>query len=66
VTVGADGASRSDDRFVLFGPEAQRPRPDHAGWCLAEMRRAGQLAPTPALIRAAEAIYRPDLFDAAG
>lgn len=65
VLVGADGASRRDDRFVLFGPEAQRPRPDHADWCLEEMRRAGQLDLTPALAKAAEAIYRPDLFDAA-
>ncbi|NEU13379.1 ABC transporter substrate-binding protein [Methylobacterium sp. BTF04] len=66
VTVDRDGTQRSDPRFVVFGGEADRPLPDHADWFLGEMQAAGQIRVTPNLTAQARALYRPDLFDAAG
>ncbi|GJD94321.1 CmpA/NrtA family ABC transporter substrate-binding protein [Methylobacterium iners] len=65
IIVGPDGAGRSDERFVVFDAAAQRPRREHVDWFLEEMRRAGQLDLTPAMMAAADRIYRPDLFDVA-
>ena len=66
VVVDPDGTRRDDPRFVVFGEAAQRPRTEHVDWCLRQMAAASQLALTPEIQARAEAIYRPDLFDAAG
>ncbi|MBX9931646.1 MAG: ABC transporter substrate-binding protein [Methylobacterium sp.] len=62
---GLEGSKRTDPRFIVFGADAERPDPAHAGWCLDAMQRAGQIDVTQSLRDAAAAIYRPDLFSAA-
>ena len=47
-------------RFQSGG--AGYPRPDHALWLLAQMRRWGQLDPAAGQAAAAQAVYRPDLY----
>lgn len=66
VVVDPDGTERHAPRFVVFGAEAERPLPAHADWILVEMERAGQITPTPALVARARAMYRTDVYDAAG
>jgi NitT/TauT family transport system ATP-binding protein/nitrate/nitrite transport system substrate-binding protein len=45
---------------TFHGPSAGRPQPGHATWLLEQMRRWGQVRGDAA---AAEAVYRPDLYD---
>jgi len=49
--------------FLLFAPHlATRPSKSHAIWFYAQMLRWAQAAPTPWAARAAQDIYRPDLY----
>jgi len=44
---------------------AARPDPVQAAWLYAQMVRWGQAAISPEALRVAEAVFRPDLYDAA-
>ncbi|WP_267428337.1 CmpA/NrtA family ABC transporter substrate-binding protein [Methylobacterium sp. GC_Met_2] len=48
-----------------FGAAIQEPRPADAGWLLAQMQAARQIADRTALEDAIQTIYRPDLYRAA-
>jgi len=64
--VSAAGAYRSDPRYLLIGREAAaRPDPVQAAWLYAQMVRWGQAPLSAELLRAAKAVCRPDLYDAA-
>lgn len=61
-----DGSSRSSTDYILIGRDgAARPEPAHAAWLYAQMVRWKQTALSPALLAAAKACFRPDLYDAA-
>ena len=66
-TIVLDGAGleRAAPGFLRLDAAAQAPRPAHVAWVLAQMRTAGQM-PADDLLPAAEAVYRPDLYAAAG
>jgi two-component system, oxyanion-binding sensor len=62
----ADGTSRSDSDYILIGRNsAGRPEPVHAMWLYAQMVRWRQARLSSDLRAAAEACFRPDLYDAA-
>jgi two-component system, oxyanion-binding sensor len=64
--VAADGTLRASDRYLLIGRAgAARPDPAQAAWLYAQMVRWGQAPLSPALLSTAQAVFRPDLFDAA-
>jgi hypothetical protein len=51
---------------LLVGREAAaRPDPGQAAWLYAQMVRWGQTPFKPEALKAAMAVFRPDLFDAA-
>jgi two-component system, oxyanion-binding sensor len=64
--VAPDGTTRISERYLLVGRQgAARPDPAQAAWLYAQMVRWGQ-APLSAELRgAAEAVFRPDLYDSA-
>jgi NitT/TauT family transport system ATP-binding protein len=50
----------------LVGREgAARPDPRQAAWLYAQMVRWGQASISPAALKMAKAVFRPDLYDAA-
>jgi NitT/TauT family transport system ATP-binding protein len=64
--VAPDGTMRTSERYMLIGRErAARPDPTQAAWLYAQMVRWGQAPLSPELLAAAEAVLRPDLYDAA-
>ena len=64
--VTPDGATRTDERYLLIGREgAARPDPAQAAWLYAQMVRWGQAPLSTDLLAAAKAVFRPDLYDAA-
>ena len=64
--VAPDGAVRTSDRYLLVGRQgAARPDPVQAAWLYAQMVRWGQAPLSPEQLAAAEAVVRPDLYDAA-
>lgn len=64
--IAPDGATRENARYLLLGQEAaERPDPTQAAWLYAQMARWGQAPVSSALLDAAKAVFRPDLFDAA-
>lgn len=65
VIVDPDGTRHHDPRYVVFGAEAGRPRPEQADWFLDQMESCGQIRATPARRIEARALYRPDLYEAA-
>lgn len=64
--VTPEGRVRASERYLLIG-RAGAARPEHvqAAWLYAQMVRWGQAASSPALLAAARAVFRPDLYDAA-
>ncbi|MHB2169292.1 CmpA/NrtA family ABC transporter substrate-binding protein [Alsobacter sp. R-9] len=50
---------------IRLGPEVVRPRRSHATWLFDRMVEAGQTSDGPAGRAVAEAVYRPDRYDAA-
>jgi NitT/TauT family transport system ATP-binding protein len=61
-----DGTMRESNRYLLIGREdAARPDPAQAAWLYAQMVRWGQTAISPEALAIAEAVFRPDLYDAA-
>jgi ABC-type nitrate/sulfonate/bicarbonate transport system substrate-binding protein len=64
--VAPDGTMRTSERYMLVGrARAARPDPTQAAWLYAQMVRWGQAPLSPELLAAAEAVFRPDLYDAA-
>jgi NitT/TauT family transport system ATP-binding protein len=57
---------RQSSRYLLVGREsAARPDPVQAAWLYAQMVRWGQTSFSPEALKTAEAVFRPDLYDAA-
>ena len=64
--ISPDGTMRESSRYLLVGREgAGRPDPVQAAWLYAQMVRWGQTAVSPAALKIAMAVFRPDLYDAA-
>jgi NitT/TauT family transport system ATP-binding protein len=64
--ISPDGTMRESSRYLLVGREgAARPDPVQAAWLYAQMVRWGQAAISPEALRTAQAVFRPDLYDAA-
>ena len=61
-----DGTIRESSSYLLVGREgAARPDPVQAAWLYAQMARWGQAAISSGALKTAEAVFRPDLYDAA-
>jgi NitT/TauT family transport system ATP-binding protein len=64
--VAPNGTVRVDERYLIVGRNgAARPDPVQAAWLYAQMVRWGQATLSNDLLAAAQAVFRPDLFDAA-
>ena len=64
--ISPDGIMRESSRYLLVGREsAARPDPVQAAWLYAQMVRWGQTPFSPEALKTAEAVFRPDLYDAA-
>jgi two-component system, oxyanion-binding sensor len=64
--IAPDGTIRESSRYLLVGREgAARPDPVQAAWLYAQMVRWGQAAISAEALKTAEAVFRPDLYDAA-
>jgi NitT/TauT family transport system ATP-binding protein len=64
--ISPDGTMRESGRYLLVGREsAGRPDPVQAAWLYAQMVRWGQTSFSPEALKAAEAVFRADLYDAA-
>jgi NitT/TauT family transport system ATP-binding protein len=64
--VALGGNPRLCPEYILMGRDgAARPEPVHAAWLYAQMVRWHQTALSPDLLAAAEACFRPDLYDSA-
>jgi NitT/TauT family transport system ATP-binding protein len=64
--ISPDGTMRESNRYLLVGREgAARPEPVQAAWLYAQMVRWGQTSISPDALRTAQAVFRPDLYDAA-
>lgn len=63
--VSPDGTIRESRRYLLVGREvAARPDPAQAAWLYAQMVRWGQAPFKQDALKAAMAVFRPDLYDA--
>jgi NitT/TauT family transport system ATP-binding protein len=61
-----DGTMRESGRYLLVGREgAGRPDPRQAAWLYAQMVRWGQASLSREALGIAQAVFRPDLYDAA-
>jgi len=66
IKVAPGGMTRTSTRYLVVGRNgAARPDPAQAAWLYAQMVRWGQAPLSPALLAAAKAVFRPDLYDAA-
>ncbi len=64
--IAPDGTTRMSDRYILIGRNgASRPDPVQAAWLYAQIVRAGQAPLSEDLRATAQAVFRPDLYDAA-
>jgi ABC-type nitrate/sulfonate/bicarbonate transport system substrate-binding protein len=64
--ISPDGTIRESSRYLLVGREgAGRPDPVQSAWLYAQMVRWGQASMSPEALRTAQAVFRPDLYDAA-
>jgi two-component system, oxyanion-binding sensor len=64
--ISPDGTVRESSRYLLVGREgAARPDPVQAAWVYAQMIRWGRTRFSPDALKIAEAVFRPDLYDAA-
>jgi ABC-type nitrate/sulfonate/bicarbonate transport system substrate-binding protein len=66
MVVGPNDETRMSARHLLIGRKgAARPDPVHAAWIYAQMVRWRQAPLSPDLLDDANAVFRPDLYDAA-
>jgi NitT/TauT family transport system ATP-binding protein len=64
--ISPDGTIREHGRYLLVGRErAGRPDPVQAAWLYAQMVRWAQTRASEEALKAAMAVFRPDLYDAA-
>jgi two-component system, oxyanion-binding sensor len=64
--IAPDGTVRSSPRYLLVGRfGAGRPDPVQAAWLYAQMVRWGQAPLSSAMLAEAQAVFRPDLYEAA-
>lgn len=64
--IAPDGATRTDDRYMLIGRrDANRPDSVQAAWLYAQIVRWGQAELTEELCGLAQTVFRPDLYEAA-
>ena len=64
--LSADGCVAADNRYIMTdGHVANRPDPVQAAWLYAQMVRWGQTPLSEDARAAAQAVFRPDLYDAA-
>jgi NitT/TauT family transport system ATP-binding protein len=64
--ISPDGTIREHGRYLLVGRErASRPDPVQAAWLYAQMVRWAQTRASEEALKAAMAVFRPDLYDAA-
>lgn len=63
--LGRNGPERASPGYLRFGGRAHRPEPAHLRWLMDRMIEAGQLRGSAQACRDAQAVYRPDLYDAA-
>jgi two-component system, oxyanion-binding sensor len=64
--ISPNGAMRESRRYLLVAREgAARPDPVQAAWLYAQMVRWGQATISPEALKIAQAVFRPDLYDAA-
>lgn len=63
--VAPDGTTRGNERYILLGRNRSRPDPVQAAWLYAQIARWGQAELSEELQRAAESVFRPDLYDKA-
>jgi len=64
--IAADGTIREGDRYILFArEEASAPDPLQAAWLYAQMVRWRQTAMSREALKAAQDVFRPDLYEAA-
>jgi ABC-type nitrate/sulfonate/bicarbonate transport system substrate-binding protein len=62
--VSPDGTVRASERYLLVGrASAARPDKAQAAWLYAQMVRWGQAPMSAELLAAAQAVFRPDLYD---
>ena len=63
--VSPDGTVRTSERYLRIGRAgAARPDPVHAAWLYGQMIRWRQAEFSPERLAAAQAVFRPDLYDA--
>jgi two-component system, oxyanion-binding sensor len=63
--VSLDGTVRASERYLRIGrARAARPDPVHAAWLYGQMVRWRQAEFSPERLAAAQAVSRPDLYDA--
>jgi two-component system, oxyanion-binding sensor len=64
--IAADGTIREGDRYILFArEEASAPDPIQAAWLYAQMVRWRQTVMSPEALKAAQDVFRPDLYEGA-
>ena len=64
--VAFDGTVRANDRYLMIGRNgAARPDPVQAAWIYAQIVRWGQAPLSEESLALAQAVFRPDLYDAA-
>ena len=64
--IAPDGTTRMNDRYIVIGHNgASRPDPVQAAWLYAQIVRWGQAPMSEELRATAQAVFRPDLYDAA-
>lgn len=64
--IASDGTVRTNDRYLMIGRNgAARPDPIQAAWIYAQIVRWGQAPLSEESLALAQAVFRPDLYDAA-
>jgi NitT/TauT family transport system ATP-binding protein len=64
--VAHDGTVRANDQYLMIGRNgAARPDPVQAAWIYAQIVRWGQAPLSEESLALAQAVFRPDLYDAA-
>lgn len=64
--IAHDGTVRTNDRYLMIGRHgAARPDPVQAAWIYAQIVRWGQAPLSDESLALAQAVFRPDLYDAA-
>jgi ABC-type nitrate/sulfonate/bicarbonate transport system substrate-binding protein len=64
--IAVDGTIREGDRYLLLAKEdTSSPDPLQAAWLFAQMVRWRQTRMSPEALKAAQGVFRPDLYEAA-